>query len=370
MKIGFIHASLDMLGGAEQITYSLLDLLKDSRHKVTLYTTTTNAIVPDQIKVTHIKRNPLLCKIPGRRLQEILLDKQIFKKIKDEDILFISNAGGLRLEEIKNPTVMYCHSTLESPKRNVKKSNMLGVSRIYYNYIEKHHKAQSKILKKSSVHLITNSNYTKERIEKVFGKKSKLIFPPVKIDQNKSKTLKKAGVITVARFDPTKNLEFNLNVVKKINTGYKIFGNAKLPIHFNYYNDLLKKIEDQKRINFFCNVDRKLIKDSLYESKVYFSSSKETFGISVVEGIMTGCIPIVPDNTANKETVPIPELRYREDDIEDAQEHVQRAIEGDFDKHLDELQANSIEKFSEAQFQKNITEYLDEFEKSMNKKSK
>lgn len=362
MKIGIIHPFFDVLGGAEQTTYSLLDVLKNSRHKVTLYTTTTSVTVPDQIKVSRVKRKTFPI---GWGLQRILDAKKIFKKAKDEDVLFVSS-GGLLLEDTKNPVIIYCHSTLNPTQKNLKSNNIV-LSRIYHNYIKRHQRDQLEILDRSSVHLIANSNYTREKIKELFGKESKVIFPPINTEQNKCKDLSRIGVITVARFSPEKNLEFNLNVVGKIDTTYKVFGNAKFAAQFSYYNYLLEKIEDKKQITFFCNVDRKLIEDSLCESKVYFQSSEETFGISVIEGIRAGCIPIVPDNTANKETVPVSDLRYRQDDVRDAKERVRCALNGDFDEYLDELQINA-EKFSKARFQRDIIEYLDGFEKTMNKK--
>lgn len=363
MKIGLIHPCLDILGGAEQTTYALLDILKDSRHKVTLYTTTSNAIVPNQIKVTCIKKItfPIGC-----RLQNMLEIKKIFKKAENEDVLFISS-GGLALDDVKNPIVMYCHAVFKRPQKNLEKNKSVSIHGIYNNYIRKRQENQLKILEKESVHLIANSNYTKEEFKETFGKKSRVIFPPVDMNQKKrNKNLKRTGVITVTRFAPEKNIEFNLKVVKKIDTTYKVFGSAMDAAQL-YYNDLLKKMKNKKQISFLYNVDRRLKEDTLYESKVYFMSSKETFGISVIEGIMAGCIPIVPDNTANKETVPIKELRYREGDVKDAEEHVRRALDGNFDKYLDRLQTN-VEKFSTEQFQKNIMEYLDEFEKDMTKK--
>ena len=271
------------------------------------------------------------------------------------------------LEDTKNPVIIYCHSTLNPAQKNLKTGNSAILSRIYHNYIKKHQRDQLEILDRSSVHLIANSNYTKEKIKETLGKESRVIFPPIKMEQNKRKDEKRTGVITVARFSPEKNLEFSLNAVGKMDTTYKVFGNAKLAVQFSHYNYLLEKSKNKKQITFFCNADRKLIEDSLCESKVYFQSSEETFGISVIEGIRAGCIPIVPDNTANKETVPISDLRYREDDTKDAEEHVRRALNGDFDRYLGELQVNA-EEFSEARFQKDVMEYLDGFEKTMNKK--
>ena len=359
MKIGIIHPFLDVIGGAERTTYSLLDVLKNSKHKVTLYTTTKNINIPSQIKICHVNRNSFPI---GWNLQRMLEIKKIFAKAKNEDLLFVSS-GNLILKHTKKPIIIYCHSTFEPELKKCEESN-LGLFRIYHNYIKKQQENQLKILDKSSVRLIANSNYTKEKIKKIFGKESKVIFPPVKINPNNFKNSKRSGIITVARFSPEKNLEFNLDVIKNLNTSYKIFGNAKFSAQVNYYNYILKKVKNEKQIEFFYNVDRELIEDSLNSSKVYFQSSEETFGISVVEGIMAGCIPIVPNNTANKETVPISSLRYNENDIDDAKEHIKLALRGDFDKYLNELQ-DHIEKFSEIQFQKNITSYLLELEKNI-----
>jgi hypothetical protein len=77
---------------------------------------------------------------------------------------------------------------------------------------------------------------------------------------------------------------------------------------------------------------------------------------------MAGCIPIVPDNTANRETVPINELRYKENDKNDAKKKIESALRNDFDKYLLKLQLHA-KTFSEENFQKNIINYLSEFEK-------
>jgi glycosyltransferase involved in cell wall biosynthesis len=146
-----------------------------------------------------------------------------------------------------------------------------------------------------------------------------------------------------------------------MNIAYKIYGNAKFLSQTNFYKDLQDEFKNNKLIKLFCNSKRSLIEDSLYSSKVYFQSSRETFGISVVEGIMAGCIPIVPDNTANKETVPIEDLRFKENDENDAKMKVEAASRGDFDKYLPELQEH-VKKFSEENFQKNMIEYLSKFQ--------
>ena len=355
MKIGIIHPSFEVIGGAEQTTLSLLDALKNTTHKVTLYTTTKNIKIPSEIKICHINRNSFPI---GWNLQRILEIKKIFNKAKNENLLFVSS-GNLVLADTQKTIIIYSHSTFESESKNSNYKN-LGLFRIYHNYIKKQLMSQLRILKKPTVQLISNSNYTKEKINELFQKESTIIFPPVKIRKMNIKKIEKSGIITIARYSPEKNLEFNLKIIKNINTTYKIFGNTKFSSQINYYNHLQNITKNEKLIELFCNSERNLIEKSLNSAKIYFQSSKETFGISVIEGIMAGCIPIVPDNTANRETVPIDELRYKEND---AEEKIQLALRGEFDNYLIELQEH-VKKFTEENFQKNIISYLSRFEKN------
>ena len=364
MKIGIIHPTLDVIGGAEQTTLSLLKALNDTEHKVTLYTTTKNLQIPINIKIKNLKKSTFQI---GWRLQRILEIKKLFKKAKNEDLLFVSS-GNLVLSDTKKSVVIYCHSTFESELKNLKtkKSKMFA---IYHNYIKNQLIQQIKLLEKPTVQLIANSDYTKNKIKKLFQKESNVIYPPVKIKEMNTKNSKKSGIVTIARYSPEKNLEFNLKVIKNLNVTYKIFGNTKFLSQINYYNHLQTITHNEKQIQLFCNTKRDFIENYLNSSKVYFQSSEETFGISVVEGIMSGCIPIVPDNTANNETVFLKELRYKENDENDAKEKIQSALNGNFDKYLEKLQKH-VKKFSEENFQKKIIAYLSQVEKNNTDKTK
>ncbi len=357
MKIGIIHPYFDVIGGAEITTISLLDALKDTSHAVTLYTTTKNIKIPSGIEICYVDRTSFPF---AWSLQRILEIRKLFKKTKNEDLLFIAS-GNLVLTNTKKTVIIHCHSTFESELKNSQKKYS-GYHAIYHNYIKKQLENQLKLLKKSTVHLVIDSNYAKEKISDLFKKEGEVIFPPVKIKENKIKNIEKTGIITIARFSPEKNLNFNLNVMKNIEAPYKIFGNAVFSTQTNYYEQILNISKTKKHIELFCNVDRNLIENYLNSSKVYFQSSIEVFGISVIEGIMAGCIPIVPNNSGNKETVPIEELRYKENDVNDAKIKIVKALKGDFDKYLIELQEH-VKKFSEENFQKNMINYLSKFEK-------
>ena len=115
MKIGIIHPSFDVIGGAEQTTLSLLKSLHNL-HQVTLFTTSKNINIPSGNKIIHVSRNSFPI---GWTYQRILEIKKLFKEAKNEDLLFISS-GNLVLSNSKKNVIIYCHSTFEPELNKIK----------------------------------------------------------------------------------------------------------------------------------------------------------------------------------------------------------------------------------------------------------
>ena len=148
------------------------------------------------------------------------------------------------------------------------------------------------------------SYYSAEALQHAIGKKCDVLYPSVNLEgiQNKPK---KKQICVMGRLSPEKNL---INTIKILNgTKYPcvIAGN----VTDTMYLSTLKKLA-KKHITFMENPSRDEFLGIMSESKIYFTSSRETFGITTIEAIASGCIPILPDNSAHPETVPFPELRY------------------------------------------------------------
>ena len=99
------------------------------------------------------------------------------------------------------------------------------------------------------------------------------------------------------------------------------------------------------------NRPRKELLELLAISKIIFTASKETFGIATVEGIASGCVPIVPDNSAHPETVPIPCYRYL-NDIE-AVQMINYAMDNTNEENIEKIQLH-IKKFSPENFERDF----------------
>ena len=352
MKIGIIHPIMDVMGGAEYTTLSLLDVLSKTEDSITLYTTSENVTISKKIKVRCIKKKNFPI---GWKLQRVLDIQKLFNAAKKEEIIIVSS-GNLVLSRVSKKIIIYAHSSFESELNIINRKNK-GIFKIYHDIVKKRIDDQIKQLCNKSVLVISNSFYTKEKIKQNFNKNSIVIYPPVKIHKIQTEVIRKSGIVTISRYSPEKNLEFTLEILKKININSEIIGNAIFRSQFEFYNKLKRDIEKFDQIDLRCNIKKEDIEKSLKSAKIYFHSSKETFGISVIESIAAGCIPIVPDNSAHKETVPFKELRYKENDLDDAQDKIGKAMNGEFDKYLTDLQ-NHSKQYTENNFHKAILQYI------------
>lgn len=355
MNIGVIHGFVGGGGGTEKTLHAILDVLENSKHAVTLYTFSKPTIKSNKIKIKSV----LPISIPSFGLYQRAMESNLISKAKNEDLL-IQASGGLGIPV--NPSqkiIVYCHSDFANELENTA-TKYKGLWSLYYKSYYSMIKKFIENIGDKRIHPVSNSKYVHDSIKSKFGKDSEIVYPPVNLTEFSPKN-KEDRIVTIGRFSEEKNLEFGINVMKEINCKYDIIGNTKTKSNILYYDKLDSKIkkENIKNINLLKNISRNELVNTVNKAKVYFHCSSETFGISVVESIAAGCIPIVPDNSAHKETVPFEELRYKENDNNDAKNKIQRAISGEFDylkKPLQEL----TEKFSQDHFQKSILQIIEE----------
>jgi len=354
LNVGIIHPYFDVRGGAETVTTSLVTALKKSNHNSTLY-----AVIPPLItesKNFHIRKIskssfPLFWRY--QRLKEI---ETLFKISANEDMLLIMS-GGLALQNTKVKRVaLYCNSTFSNEKK-IAALTSKGIRGLYEKILQKKIKQSLSMLVEPRVLLISNSDFTRTEIKKQFEKDSNVIYPPVKIEQFSKfyQVNKEKKVVTISRFAPEKNLEFAVDVMNLTDIKFDLVGEAHHRKQIEMYNKLKRKAS--KNITFYRDVEPNEIQKIISTSKVYFHPSVETFGISVVEATAAGCIPIVPNNSAHKETVPFSELRFNDKD--EALKKINDAILGKYDSLKAEL-FQHIKQFSEEIFQKNILELIDQ----------
>lgn len=354
MRIGIIHPFFDIVGGAEQTTFALIDKLKTTTNIITLYTVEPPKITEtENFKFQIVKKNNLPTLWRYQRMKEV---KKIFKESQKNDLVLVMGGGLLLERTCVKKMLVYCHSTF-AEENNFSKARFSGIKGIYYKILQKNVRNSLSYMHDKNVRLISNSEYTKKEINRQFGKESSIVYPPVNtnrflkfFDSNKQKS-----VITISRYSPEKRLEDAIDIARSSGLPYILVGNAKYDSQMKLFESI-KLRSDQSNITLHCNLPYAEIERLLGSSKVYFHTSKETFGISVIEAISAGCIPIVPDNSAHQETVPFEELRFNGKD--DAVKKLQEAVSGKYD-HLRDGLKKHIQKFSIESFQEKMLEHIE-----------
>ena len=224
----------------------------------------------------------------------------------------------------KKNAITYCHYPIAShlidcgdPDYSAALQNMclLGMTpSLQYRYYNAARTAYIKMMVNSTV--LTNSNFSRKAILKSFGVDSAVLPPPVDVDIFRNACLtsnsRDDSILVISRFHPSKKIENVIHLAKllhqnELGTEINIVGNM-LPDgvgYFNYLNDLVKHYELEDFVRFEINLRFDRLLDLMRRSKVYVHPLPgEPFGISTVEAMSAGIIPVVPDIGGHTEFVP------------------------------------------------------------------
>ncbi len=320
---------------------------------MTLYTFSKPTITIDGITV----KSKLPFKMPTLGLYQRSSESKLLDSAKHNDII-IQASGGITIpENTSQKIVVYCHGDLQDESSKTS-SKYKGIWKFYHTPYEKSAKKSLENIACRNVNLISNSHFVRSSILNNLKKDSVVIYPPVDIASFGPDSKKSNDIITVSRYSPEKNLDFALDTIAPTGHSYTVIGNTKTKSNVLYFRHLNSKSRKNNNIILEKNILRRTLVEKLNGSRVYFHACEETFGIAVVEGIAAGCVPVVPDNGAHKETVPVDDLRYVPDDSRDAAAKIQRALSGEFDHHMPRLQENIL-KYSEANFRRSFRNFVE-----------
>jgi glycosyltransferase involved in cell wall biosynthesis len=138
----------------------------------------------------------------------------------------------------------------------------------------------------------------------------------------------------------------------------KIVGNLTKEgfAYFSYLKGMVKKYGLKDYVTFEVNVEFKRLLSLMRKSKVYFHTLPgEPFGISTVEAMSAGLIPVVPDMGGHTEFVP---QKYHFNTFQDAVYRVSAGLGAPFSERIS--LSNAVMRFSVgnyiAQFQRVVEE--------------
>lgn len=169
--------------------------------------------------------------------------------------------------------------------------------------------------------VVCNSQFTKGFIDKEYGVKSEVIYPPVAVDD--IEPLKKEDIILFvgrfSRLQQSKGQDILIDVFKKLYEkhlrNWKLILIGGSDVGRSDYVDYLKKEARGYPVEILENLPFSEVKKFYGRAKIFWSASGygvnapeepqkvEHFGISVVEAMAASCVPIVVNQGGHKEIV-------------------------------------------------------------------
>lgn len=176
----------------------------------------------------------------------------------------------------------------------------------------------TRILNTTKLHkfsrVVCNSRFTAKVIDNLYSLKSLVVYPPVDVDQFKIGKKEKI-IISVGRFDNilnAKKQDVLIQAFRKLSQnfpskGWKLFlaGGSTQQVEKNSYLNHLKKISEGLSVEYYVNPDFGKLKELYSTASIYWHAAgfevdenlhpenTEHFGITVVEAMASGAVPIV-----------------------------------------------------------------------------
>ena len=345
LKANIIYTDLSPCGGAERLTLLTMYALCQKGVNFDL----TTCVKPDMVKLENAYGYKIASIVEKLEKVNILqsLDEPVIKRIIEKanyDITINTHGDTLPYYHCslsKNNAITYCHFPsakyhIDSENleylRDIKISGFSQIPEIDYSKnkeahifdVEIEHKVKKyfKFLKKKYYNLmkntlvLTNSEFTRRAISNAFFIDAKILYPPVDVEtfqKMASKSNRREDMILViSRIAPDKHIENAIEVARLIRRrgigkGMIIAGNLH-DYDNHYYQQLKKMIADcdlSDYVSLQTNISFSKLVELMQLAKVYFHPRMdEHFGISIVEAMASGVVPIVSDIGGHTEFVP------------------------------------------------------------------
>ena len=200
---------------------------------------------------------------------------------------------------------------------------------------------------------LSTSDYTRSFVKKIWGRDSTTLYPPCPIDLYGSLQAQKENlVVTVGRIVPDKRMHLLVEIARRLPMFRFVIVGSVDPKGDAYFNSLKKNAP--ANVSIVLSPLRR-VRDILAKAKVYVHCMEnEHFGITLVEAMAAGCVPVVHDSGGPKEIV-TSNVGYRWRTLQEATDQVSSLMNNE----------ESRERFSKASSERALQFSAEAFEASI-----
>ncbi|MFH1671372.1 MAG: glycosyltransferase [Candidatus Portnoybacteria bacterium] len=287
MKVALVHDYLNQYGGAERVLEAFLEIYPKATIHTLLYDKkrTGYAFEGRKIETSFLQRIPLVKTHhrPFLMLMPIAIEQFDFSGYD----LVLSDSASYAKGVITGPKtlhVCYCHTPIryawDDSHKYIEEFGYPGpikkIIPFFMNYIRLWDEQASSRVDE----FIANSYFVARRIEKYYGRNSKVIYPPVKTSLFYTVPRPKNYFLMVGRFLPYKCFDLAIKTFNQLGWPLKIIGDGP-------DRKRLEKMA-KKNIEFIGLVSDEKLKDYYAYAQALIFPQEEDFGITAVESMASG----------------------------------------------------------------------------------
>jgi glycosyltransferase involved in cell wall biosynthesis len=372
MRVGIIHDSLNYIGGAERVCIGAIEALKDLGHNVVLGTIEPTNWQLLKNAFGHVrmpdKEKNLLPVRTRFRIYSSLLSPWVLSRIKEDCDISVCTAGELMLLGADWSYMHFVPIAFVPERTRHEYSRLVEVYDFPYRLLQ-----PRLVCRLNKDGLIANSHFTNRLIQEQLGLPSYVVHPPATVEEFSPLSQKRAdriGVVSSGRFSPEKNFEFVLALAGRMpETPFVIAGTLSGALSRSYHQRLLRRKESLglRNVEIIAGSFEKL-REIYASSSVFLNTTEyESYGISIVEAMASGLVPIV-----HRSGGPWEDILDRSEGIygfaycseEEAARAVNKILHSrDEREHILERNRRRIKQFSSSAFKDNLVARIQGIEK-------
>jgi glycosyltransferase involved in cell wall biosynthesis len=371
MRIVLVHPRMSVMGGGERVAiHSIKEALREG-HEVYLACERFDVdAFEDFFGVQGLFQNVRLLTYPPFRpsvRRAVLYQRLVYHQLRLRSIvskrrrfdLILNTAEVANQPGARVPTLQYCYfpeyfSHLESRAL----PRLWG---LYYSPARTFYRSRVSHIDR----LLAVSDFTREFVRERWGRDALTLYPPCPVElYGDLRNLPKEDlVITVGRMGPEKRMGLFLDIARRMpRVNFAIVGSVS-PENQSYSDSLRNAAPSN--VSFVLAPLRK-VTDILGKAKVYVHSAlNEHFGITIVEAMAAGCVPVVHNSGGAREIV-TDNVGYKWDTLSEAVMRIANLLEDDVVRS--EFLRSAVARsslFRPEMFESGMARVFGEFQKSI-----